>query len=69
MAEILRVVQPVSDQELVRRVEPHESRLVPELVGDVLVKEGADLERERLPLVQEVHQPVEGASRVDDVFD
>src|SRR5829696_3948081 len=44
VAVLLRMVQPVSDHELLRTVEPHPARLLHHLLGDVLVQQRADFE-------------------------
>ena len=37
MAEVLRVIQPISNQKLIRRIESNELRLILEPAGDPLV--------------------------------
>jgi hypothetical protein len=42
--KVLGVVEPVPDQEFIRRVESHELRGILEIVRDMLVQQRADLE-------------------------
>lgn len=67
--KILRVIQPIPHQELIWCIETDEAGGVSELRGDVLVKECADVQRTRFPCLQQVHQPAQSPTGVDDVFD
>src|SRR6478672_9836332 len=53
MPKVLGVVEPVPDEKLVRRVEPDEAHGMIQVGGDVLVEQGADLERFRLALAEQ----------------
>ena len=52
-----------------RGVESYELRREPELVGDPLVKQRADLDGTRIPCLEQIHQPIESPPGVDDVLD
>src|SRR5712671_2798311 len=69
MAEVLRVIQPVTHQELIRRIETNEPRIVLQPFRDALVQQRTDLERPRLPLLQCRHQTIQCAARINDVLD
>src|SRR5918999_303743 len=69
MAEVLRVIQSIPHQKLVRGIETHELRLVLEAFGDSLVQERANLERARLPIGQNAHQTIESPPRIHNVLD
>src|SRR4029078_4921585 len=68
MAEVFRVVQPISHEKLVGRIESDEFRLVLQIGRNVLVQQRANFERARRPLPKKRHETVEGSSRIDDVL-
>src|SRR5687768_4748240 len=69
MAEVLRVIQPISNQKLVRRIETDESRLVLQPFGDPFVQQRTDLERPRFPLLKYSHQTIQRAPGINNIFD
>jgi len=69
MAEILRVVQPISHEKFVGRIKSDELRLVLQLGRNVLVQQSANFERAGRSLSEKRHETVEGSSRIDDVLD
>src|SRR5215208_740056 len=68
MAEILRVIQPVSNQKFIRRIKTHELRIVLQTVGNSFVKQRTNLQRSWLPLLQYSDETIQSASRIDDVL-
>jgi hypothetical protein len=69
MAEVLRVVQPISHEKFVGRIESYELRLVLQLASDVLVQQRANFERAWRSFSKKRHETVEGSSRIDNVLD
>src|SRR5437868_1646770 len=69
MAEILRVIQPISNQKLIRRIETNELRFKLQSFGDPFVQERTYLERPRFPLLQYSHETIQSAPRINDVLD
>src|SRR5206468_2234532 len=65
VSEVLRVVEAVPDQKLVRCVEADESRRHLQLRRDVLVKQGANLQRTRISCRQELDETGERSTAVD----
>ena len=68
MAEIFRVVQPITHEEFVGRIESDELRFVLELGRNVLVQQRANFERAWRSLSQQRHQTVERSSGVHNVL-
>jgi hypothetical protein len=62
MAEVFRVVQPITHEKFVGRIEAYELRLIFQLGRDVLVKQSANFERAGRSLAQEIHETVEGST-------
>ena len=62
MAEVFRVVQPITHEKLVGRIESDELRLILQLGRNVLVQQRANFERAGRSLSQECHETVEGSS-------
>src|SRR4026208_1716437 len=69
MAEVLRVIQPISNHKLVGRIETNELRVVLQSFGNPLVQQRTDLERPRLPIFKYRHQTIQCASGIDNIFD
>ena len=67
--EVLGVIQPVPNEELVRRIEADEPHGIPQVLGDVLVEERADSERSRTSSPKRSMSRLQGATGVDDVLD
>src|SRR5687768_8287047 len=68
MTEVLGVIQSVSHQELVRRIKTCQLHRVPEVRVDVLVQQGANIERTGASHPEEVHEAAQGPPRVDNVL-
>ena len=68
MAEILRVVEPISNQKFIRRIKTNELRLVLQVSRDSFVQQRADFKGPRLPFLQYSHQTIQSAARINDVF-
>src|SRR5215212_7714628 len=69
MAEIFRVVKPITHEKFVGCIESDKLRLILQLSSNVLVQQGANFERAGRSLAEERHEPVEGSSRIDNVLD
>lgn len=69
MAEVFRVVQPITHEKLVGRIESDKLRLVLQLGRNMLMQQGANFERAGRSLTEERHETVKGSSRVDDILD
>src|SRR5580704_17127627 len=66
---IFRIVEPVSDDELVWNLEPdiiHLNRTLPALR---LVEQGRNAQRLRFPLGEELKQVAQRHAAIDDIFD
>ena len=68
MAEVFRVVQPITHQKFVGRIESDKLRLELQLGRNVLVQQSANFERAGRPLTKKRHETVEGSSRIDNVL-
>jgi len=68
MAEVLRVIQPISNQKLVRRIETNELRIVLQSIRDSLMEQRTDLERPWLPILKYRHQTIQCTAGIDNVF-
>ena len=68
MAEILRVIEPISNQKFIRRIKTNELRFVFQTFRDPFMKQRTYLKRPRLPLLQYSHQTIQSAARINDVF-
>ena len=44
MAEILRVIEPISNQKFIRRIKTNELRIVLQILRNSFVKQGTDLQ-------------------------
>src|SRR5689334_5264382 len=69
MAEILRVIEPISNQKFIRRIETNELRVVLQLFRNAFVKQSANLQRPRPAFLQYSHQTIQSAARINDIFD
>src|SRR3954465_823028 len=68
MAEILRVIKPVSNQKFIRSIKTNELRVVRQVLCNALVKQGADFQRSRLPFLQYSHETIQSAARINDIL-
>src|SRR5688500_2756925 len=69
VTEVLSMIQSVPDQELIRCVETHELRGVPQVFGNVLVEQRAHLEGARASLGKKIEEPAQRSAGIHDVLD
>src|SRR5215211_4126553 len=69
MAEIFRVVKPITHEEFVGCVESDKLRRILQLSRNVLVQQGANFERAGRSLPEQRHESIERSSRIDNVLD
>src|SRR5688572_81430 len=69
VTEVLSVIQSVPDEELVRCVETHELRGVPQVLGNVLVEQRAHLEGARASLGEKIEESAQRPAGIHDVLD
>src|SRR5690348_15748912 len=68
MPKVFGVIEPVPHEEYARGVEPDERRLELEMLGEMLMQQGTNLQAAWRALAQQHHQTVEGLSRIDDIL-
>ena len=68
MAEILRVIKPITNQKLIRRIKTNELRLELQSFGDPFVEERAYLQRPGFTLLQYSHETIQSAPGINNVL-
>ncbi len=63
------MIEPVPHEERARGVEPDERRLQLQVLGDMLVQQGTNLQTPRVTRPQQRYQPVQRLPRINDILD